>query len=80
MTIIASCGHDVTNSESVSLKTMDFTTDWDEQKMIRCIRLGTYCLDCANAYEDYGIVLHSKTEEASWLSGLMSYPVIDIHA
>ncbi len=31
MTVIASCGHDITTSESVSLHTMDFTTDWEKK-------------------------------------------------
>lgn len=80
MTIIASCGHDVSNSESIDLRTMEFTTDWENEKITRCIRSGLYCLECANAYEGYGIILHNKAEELSWLSGMMSYPVIDIHA
>ena len=80
MIMIASCGHDISNSESVSLKTMDFTTDWDEQKMTRCVRSGLYCLECSNTYESYGIVLHNKSEENNWLSGKISYPTIDIHA
>lgn len=80
MTMIASCGHDISNSKYVSLRTMDFTTDWDEQKMTRCVRSGLYCMECANTYEVYGIVLHSKSEENNWLSGKTPYPTIDIHA
>lgn len=80
MTIIASCGHDISNSESVNLKTMDFTTDWENEKMTRCVRSGIYCVECANIYGSYGIVLHNEMEEKYWLSGEMSYPIIDIHA
>ena len=80
MTVIASCGHDISNSKHVSLNTMDFTTDWNEQKMSRCVRFGCYCVECSNTYEGYGIVLHNLDEQNDWLSGKTSYPTIDIHA
>ena len=80
MTLIASCGHDISNSKYVSLNTMDFTTDWDEQKMSRCVIFGCYCAECATAYESYGIVLHTLGEQNDWLSGKTNYPTIDIDA
>lgn len=80
MTMIASCGHNVSNSNHVSLKTMDFTTDWENAVITRCVRIGSYCEICAKSYESYGIVLHSQTERQDWLSGKTSYPVIDVHA
>lgn len=80
MTMIASCGHDISNSNYVSLNTMDFTTDWENESMTRCVRFGCYCKECADAYESYGIVLHSLEEQRDWLSGKISYPVIDAHA
>ena len=80
MTMIASCGHDIENSYYVSLNTMDFVTNWNEQKMTRCVRFGCYCKECASAYESYGIVLHNLDEQNDWLSGKTPYPTIDIHA
>lgn len=80
MSVIASCGHDIANSESISLQTMDFTTDWEKEEITRCIRYGLYCVECATAYESYGIVLHSNEERDDWLSGSTSYPPIDVHA
>lgn len=67
--VIASCGHDITDSESVSLKIMDFTTDWNKEEVVRCVRSGLYCVKCVNEYEGYGVVLHNETEEECWLSG-----------
>ena len=80
MTIIASCGHDISNENGVSLDTMDFTTDWENECMSRCVRIGCYCNNCAKIYEGFGIVLHSLEERDNWLSGKTPYPTIDIHA
>ena len=80
MTTIASCGHDISNEDGVSLDTMDFTTDWENECMSRCVRIGYYCDSCAKIYEGFGIVLHSLEERDNWLSGKTPYPTIDIHA
>lgn len=74
MTIIASCGHDVTNLKSFDLVTMDFTNDYENKKVVRCIRFGCYCQNCANHYERLGVVLHNFDEQNNWLYGKTEYP------
>ena len=80
MTTIASCGHDIDGKKYYALNTMNFKTDFNESGVTRCVSFGVYCEECKDAYERFGIVIHSMAEQRDWLSGKTSYPVIDIHA
>jgi hypothetical protein len=72
--IIASCGHDVSDRERFTLITMDFRNNYESETIDRCLSSGVYCEDCAVLYESWGIVLHNEFEENQWLSGKTDYP------
>lgn len=74
MTVIASCGHDITNSLYIDLIIMDFAKSHESEKIVRCLKFGCYCKNCANHYESLGVVLHNFEEQNNWLYGKTEYP------
>lgn len=71
--IIASCGHDVTDKELAPVSWMEYDTDIEEG-IVRTVAYGVLCDDCLKLYMSWGIVLESEKEEQDWLNGKTQYP------
>jgi hypothetical protein len=76
MTIIACCGHDVTDKEQVEVEIMDFYIDYDAEEIKNGVTCGLYCKSCSEEFERWGIVLHNQEQKDNWFSGKMEYPEI----
>jgi hypothetical protein len=74
MTIIGSCGHDVSaewdeNPRQLDLAIMEYARTGEN-----AVSYGVYCKACREQYERWGVVLHNKQEEERWMCGEMEYP------
>lgn len=74
MTVIATCGHDVTaewraDPEQLNISIMEYSRTGEN-----AVAYYVACADCRKRYEEWGIVLHTEEEENKWLSGELEYP------
>jgi hypothetical protein len=72
--IIACCGHDITEEFRNGINT-DYVAKsfyYEEDGFHRAISYGCACPKCLEQYEEWGVLLHGRTEEESWMNGTMS--------
>jgi hypothetical protein len=72
MTIIATCGHDITNEDlkKTEIHIMAFTRECKN-----AVAICAACSSCRKDYEAWGIVLHNQEEERAWLNNEIRYPL-----
>ncbi len=71
MTVIASCGHQLTEAEDLGIALHITGYDREEE---RCIYYGSYCGRCARKFRAGGYVLETEQEWQDWLSGKLDRP------
>jgi hypothetical protein len=71
MSIVACCGHTLTEEEDLGVKLhlQEMTLDYDTDRFVRAVSFGNYCKKCAERFESYGAVLHNQEEIDAYLHG-----------
>ena len=75
MTIIASCGHDISDIPFEEYEHYDYSVmsfAWDGTPAVEC---GIACKLCKENYRKWGLLLTSEEDEKAYLNGLIDYPL-----